>query len=165
MRCGMQRAAGFLGNVRLQRGMGNGFCGAIMTAESPWAVNSLCNAVLMRLHSPLPHGFTEKIEVEDDKIRTALLQAYATLVEEQVQVVRLFTPAFDDTAEENPGYIAAYPPGVRENGGQYTHAAVWLAMGLFRAGLRHEGETVLTYLLPANHAAKEYLGRAILFGS
>ena len=46
------------------------------------------------------------------------------LVDRQHRLARLFTPAFD-RCKENPGYIKGYPPGVRENAGQYTHGAVW----------------------------------------
>ena len=45
----------------------------------------------------------------------------------------LFTPPFDETAN-NPGYISYYPPGVRENGGQYTHAAAWTAWAYAKLG-------------------------------
>ena len=45
----------------------------------------------------------------------------------------LFEPPFDQS-EQSPGYIKGYPPGVRENGGQYTHAAIWLAMAMARRG-------------------------------
>jgi cellobiose phosphorylase len=47
--------------------------------------------------------------------------------------VQLFDPPFDKTPLD-PGYIRGYPPGVRENGGQYTHAAVWVAMAFARLG-------------------------------
>ena len=43
------------------------------------------------------------------------------------RLIRLLTPPFD-TTDRDPGYIQAYPPGVRENGGQYTHAAAWLGL-------------------------------------
>ena len=46
------------------------------------------------------------------------------LVERDLSVVRLLTPAFDKT-EPNPGYIQGYPPGLRENGAQYTHGVIW----------------------------------------
>ena len=46
------------------------------------------------------------------------------LVDQPDRIHRLFTPPFDHS-RENPGYIKGYPPGVRENGGQYTHGAVW----------------------------------------
>lgn len=54
------------------------------------------------------------------------------LIDPEARLVRLLTPPFDRTPR-NPGYIRAYPPGVRENGGQYTHAAAWA--GLAFAGL------------------------------
>ena len=48
----------------------------------------------------------------------------AHLVDHEAGLIRLFTPAFDKS-QQNPGYIKGYVPGVRENGGQYTHAAIW----------------------------------------
>jgi cyclic beta-1,2-glucan synthetase len=48
------------------------------------------------------------------------------LISQQTRLIRLLTPPFARTSRD-PGYIKAYPPGVRENGGQYTHAAVWVA--------------------------------------
>ena len=62
----------------------------------------------------------------------AMASATARLVDREVRLVRLLAPPFDRTPRD-PGYICAYPPGVRENGGQYTHAAAWL--GLAHAGL------------------------------
>ena len=47
------------------------------------------------------------------------------LVDEKLGIIRLFTPPFNKTSKD-PGYIKGYPPGVRENGGQYTHAATWV---------------------------------------
>ncbi len=47
------------------------------------------------------------------------------LIDWQQRIARLFTPPFDQDGNENPGYIKGYPPGVRENGGQYTHGAIW----------------------------------------
>ena len=46
------------------------------------------------------------------------------LVQQDAGLVLLFTPPFDHIAHD-PGYIKGYPPGIRENGGQYTHAATW----------------------------------------
>jgi cyclic beta-1,2-glucan synthetase len=75
----------------------------------------------------------------------------AQLVSRGDRLVKLFTPPFDRTPHD-PGYIKAYPPGLRENGGQYTHAAVWttLAFALLRDGDR-AGE-LLSLLNPINHA-------------
>lgn len=60
---------------------------------------------------------------EDEKARSAL-EIAKKLIDEHCGVVRLLAPAFDK--QNYCGYISAYPEGVRENGGQYTHAAVWL---------------------------------------
>jgi cyclic beta-1,2-glucan synthetase len=55
------------------------------------------------------------------------------LAKEQQRLVLLFTPAFDHS-HPHPGYIMGYPPGVRENGGQYTHGSLWLAAAWARLG-------------------------------
>ncbi|TVR07365.1 MAG: cellobiose phosphorylase [Salinarimonadaceae bacterium] len=67
--------------------------------------------------------------------RTAMAVAAATehLVDHDARLVLLLTPPFDRTPRD-PGYIRAYPPGVRENGGQYTHAAAWLGLAHARLG-------------------------------
>ena len=51
-----------------------------------------------------------------------------------------------------PGYIAKYIPGVRENGGQYTHAAVWLVMAMAQLGWRSEAQACYDLINPVNHA-------------
>ncbi|MBY0503752.1 MAG: cyclic beta 1-2 glucan synthetase [Bryobacteraceae bacterium] len=70
---------------------------------------------------------------EPVRTRRALEQAQELLVSESDRLIRLFTPPFDHS-EPHPGYIMGYPPGLRENGGQYTHAAIWLAMAFARLG-------------------------------
>ncbi|MCI8422014.1 MAG: hypothetical protein HFF50_00560 [Lawsonibacter sp.] len=74
------------------------------------------------------------------------------------QLVRLFDPAFDGGRGKDPGYIKGYPAGVRENGGQYTHAAVWLALACFRLNRPEEGWEVLRALLPEGHPTEKYRG-------
>jgi cyclic beta-1,2-glucan synthetase len=59
------------------------------------------------------------------RARTALASAVEHLVDETVPLVRLLAPPFD-AGPRDPGYIKDYPPGIRENGGQYTHAGTWL---------------------------------------
>ena len=77
----------------------------------------------------------------------ALESAWSQLVRQEDGLALLFTPPFDK-AVPSPGYIRAYPPGVRENGGQYTHAAVWLAMALARQGDGTRAEKLLRMLNP-----------------
>ncbi|MGD0563212.1 MAG: glucoamylase family protein [Roseiarcus sp.] len=63
----------------------------------------------------------------------------------------LFAPPFDKTARD-PGYIKGYPPGVRENGGQYTHAALWSAMAFAALGDGDKAVGLFSLLNPINHA-------------
>ncbi|MBQ9686825.1 MAG: hypothetical protein IJV41_09845 [Oscillospiraceae bacterium] len=87
-------------------------------------------------------------------VDAALSSAMERLVDREHSVVRLLDPPY--TAEDSPGYISGYGPGYRENGGQYTHAAVWLARALLHAGRREEGWTLLRMLLPENHDPARY---------
>jgi cyclic beta-1,2-glucan synthetase len=63
----------------------------------------------------------------------------------------LFAPPFDKTALD-PGYIKGYPPGVRENGGQYTHAALWSVMAFAALGDGDKAGELFSMLNPINHA-------------
>ena len=74
----------------------------------------------------------------------------AHLVRRGHRLLALLTPPFDHSQQE-PGYIKGYPPGVRENGGQYTHAAVWAVMAMARLGYGDEAVELFHMLNPANH--------------
>jgi cyclic beta-1,2-glucan synthetase len=78
-----------------------------------------------------------------DSVRTHLVRRGA-------QLVLLLTPPFDRSSQA-PGYIKGYPPGVRENGGQYTHAAAWIVMALARLGSGDEAAELFHMLNPVNH--------------
>ena len=67
------------------------------------------------------------------------------------RVALLFTPPFDKTPLD-PGYIKGYPPGIRENGGQYTHAALWSAMAFAALGQGDKAASLFALLNPINHA-------------
>jgi cyclic beta-1,2-glucan synthetase len=69
------------------------------------------------------------------------------LVREADKLILLFTPPFQNS-EPSPGYIKAYPPGVRENGGQYTHAALWVALAYLRQGNGKRAVELLRMLNP-----------------
>jgi cyclic beta-1,2-glucan synthetase len=84
----------------------------------------------------------------------AMDSASRLLVDDELDIVRLFTPAFDKTPKE-PGYIKSYPPGVRENGGQYTHAATWFVIALAELGRADEAWHVFRKLNPVEHALDE----------
>ncbi len=66
-------------------------------------------------------------------------------------ITRLLTPPFDRSSHD-PGYIRGYPPGVRENGGQYTHGSLWLPMAFARAGDPERAVQLLQMMNPINHA-------------
>jgi len=80
-----------------------------------------------------------------------LESAWRHLVREDEGLVLLFEPPFEH-ADPSPGYIKGYPPGVRENGGQYTHAALWMAMALARKGDGDRAAQLLRLLNPIEHA-------------
>ncbi|MEW6681464.1 MAG: hypothetical protein AB1451_00865 [Nitrospirota bacterium] len=75
----------------------------------------------------------------------------AHLVQRGARVVLLFAPSFDRSSQD-PGYIKGYLPGIRENGGQYTHAALWTVMAVARLGSGDEAVELLHMLNPINHA-------------
>jgi cyclic beta-1,2-glucan synthetase len=78
-----------------------------------------------------------------DAVRTHLVRRGAG-------VILLLAPPFDHSTQD-PGYIRGYPPGVRENGGQYTHAAAWIVMALARLGSGDEAAELFHMLNPINH--------------
>jgi len=88
---------------------------------------------------------------EPRRAEQALESAWHHLVHQDEALVLLFTPPFD-ASEPSPGYIKGYPPGVRENGGQYTHAALWLAMAMARSGDGGRAVQLLRMLNPIEHA-------------
>jgi cyclic beta-1,2-glucan synthetase len=72
------------------------------------------------------------------------------LVRRDARIVLLLTPPFDRMPHD-PGYIKGYLPGVRENGGQYTHAAIWAMMALARLGMGDEAMELFHLINPINH--------------
>lgn len=98
------------------------------------------------------------------RVRHALEQAEEQLADWSAGTVALLTPPFDSRGP-NPGYIADYRPGNRENGGQYTHAAVWLALAWFRLGEPDRGWRVLKTLLPEHHPLEVYQGEPFVLAA
>jgi cyclic beta-1,2-glucan synthetase len=77
------------------------------------------------------------------------------LVRRADHLIQLFTPPFDKTIRD-PGYIKGYPPGVRENGGQYTHAAIWVAWAFAMLGQGDQAGALFRLLNPIHHADTPY---------
>jgi cyclic beta-1,2-glucan synthetase len=72
------------------------------------------------------------------------------LMRRDAQIVLLLTPPFDRMTHD-PGYIKAYLPGIRENGGQYTHAVAWTIIALARLGMGDEAMELFHMVNPINH--------------
>ena len=89
--------------------------------------------------------------LDEERCASAMEAAWEQLADEASGVIRLLAPPFDGK-NFDPGYIAAYPPGIRENGAQYTHAACWLALVLIRMGDEKRAHRALEMLLPLKHA-------------
>ncbi len=90
-----------------------------------------------------------------EKLQGSVSAAIEKLYDRQRGIVKLLHPPYS-AEERTVGYISAYGKGFRENGGQYTHAAVWLAMAAIRLGLRDEGFDMLRALLPERHDIAVY---------
>ena len=82
----------------------------------------------------------------------AMAATDARLVDRDHALVRLFAPPFDRT-QLDPGYVKAYPPGIRENGGQYTHGAVWSVIALAMLGDGDKAAEIFSFLNPINHSS------------
>ncbi len=86
------------------------------------------------------------------RAKKAMASVQEYLVRTGDNLVLLFTPPFDQTPKD-PGYIKGYLPGIRENGGQYTHAAAWSVIAFAMLGLGDQAHELLSMLNPVNHAA------------
>ena len=69
-----------------------------------------------------------------------------------IGIARLFTPPFEQDGQQNPGYIKGYPPGVRENGGQYTHGAIWSVFAWAELGDGERASALFDLLNPIRHS-------------
>jgi cellobiose phosphorylase len=86
-----------------------------------------------------------------DRSRAAMDAVHARLVRPDDALIQLLDPPFDTSALE-PGYIRGYLPGVRENGGQYTHGAIWTAMAFAALGDNARAWELTAMINPINHA-------------
>ena len=84
------------------------------------------------------------------RVRAAMAAVDRRLIRREAGLVQLFDPPFDRSPLD-PGYIKGYIPGVRENGGQYTHAAIWTAMAFAGLGDSARAWELFTLLNPVNH--------------
>lgn len=94
----------------------------------------------------------------------ALETALNLLYTPENRLVRLLAPPFDG-GRQKPGYIKSYAPGYRENGGQYTHAAIWLALALYRSGKLREAWDILRDILPGEREHSVYRGEPFVLAA
>jgi cyclic beta-1,2-glucan synthetase len=88
---------------------------------------------------------------DDVRRRTAMDALERRLIKPDQGLALLFAPPFD-TSDQDPGYIKGYPPGIRENGGQYTHGATWSVMAMAKLGAGNKAFDLFSILNPINHA-------------
>ncbi len=86
-----------------------------------------------------------------ERVRLAMDAMDVHLVRREHGLIQLLAPPFDKSPL-NPGYIKGYVPGVRENGGQYTHAAIWATMAFARLGDNRRAWELFNMINPVNHA-------------
>ncbi|WP_279230406.1 GH36-type glycosyl hydrolase domain-containing protein [Thermohalobacter berrensis] len=86
-----------------------------------------------------------------DRVKSAMESVERYLIKEDEGLILLFTPPFDKT-EHDPGYIKGYVPGVRENGGQYTHAATWVVNAYALMGKGDRAWKLYNMINPINHS-------------
>jgi len=86
-----------------------------------------------------------------ERAKKALNSLAARLVSPQQRIVKLLDPPFNGKGP-NPGYISGYVPGVRENGGQYTHGAIWAAMAFAASGDARRAWDIVDMINPINHS-------------
>jgi cyclic beta-1,2-glucan synthetase len=89
---------------------------------------------------------------EPSRAARAMSAVNAQLISRSDGLIQLFTPAFDRTAHD-PGYIKGYPPGIRENGGQYTHGGLWSVLAYAMLGDGDMAGELLSLINPINHSS------------
>ena len=87
---------------------------------------------------------------DPERSRIAMQAVDRRLVRRDVSIIQLLDPPFDKS-DQNPGYIRGYVPGVRENGGQYTHAAIWTVMAFAKMRDNQRAWELLRMINPVNH--------------
>ena len=88
---------------------------------------------------------------DNDKKFIAINEAENYLIDKENKIVKLFDPPFEKTLV-NPGYIRSYPPGIRENGGQYTHSACWLLIAEAILGFGDKAVEIAEMINPIEHS-------------
>jgi len=85
-----------------------------------------------------------------ERSNLAINSAYSELVDHELSLIQLLKPPFDK-GPKNPGYIKGYVPGIRENGGQYTHAAIWMVMAFAKLKNKEKAWELYSMINPIHH--------------
>ena len=107
----------------------------------------------------ISQAFAVFADVEQGDRLDAVLDAIEALWDGDAQILKLLSPPFSHKGEKYPGYIRDYPKGIRENGGQYTHAAMWGVIALFIGGRERAAQRMLLKLCPAEKCSDVRDGR------
>lgn len=106
----------------------------------------------------LSQAFAAIADLDNKRTKNALKLAFSKLYEPKTKVFRLFSPAFGN-GKAKVGYIRGYVSGIRENGGQYTHGALWGALGMLKCGLNDEALRILECANPCARCEDKNLAR------
>ncbi len=106
----------------------------------------------------LSQAFAALAGLDKNRTRIALQTAFAKLYDRKTRIFKLFSPPFAN-GKARVGYIRGYVAGIRENGGQYTHGALWGALGFLVSGMTEEALTVLECANPATRCTDKSLAR------
>ncbi len=102
----------------------------------------------------LPQAFAAFFLHDRKRIGSSLECAYKELYDDGLKLIRLLIPPFDNRSDI--GYIAHYPEGIRENGGQYTHGVIWLIAAMLHFGQAKRGYELLRTINPCDRSGDEY---------
>jgi cyclic beta-1,2-glucan synthetase len=106
----------------------------------------------------LSQAFAAIARLDEERTKNALKLAFSKLYEPKTKVFRLFSPSFGN-GKAKVGYIRGYVSGIRENGGQYTHGALWGALGMIKCGLNEEALKILECANPCARCEDKTLAR------
>ena len=107
----------------------------------------------------LSQAFAAIAKLNPERTKTALATAFSTLYDRKNKIFKLFSPPFTD-GDARVGYIRGYVAGIRENGGQYTHGALWGALGFLLCGMNEEALLILDCANPAVRCSDKDSARA-----
>ncbi len=111
--------------------------------DGKWLGGQGCDILQLDL---LVQSIAVLFDIADGERARTVLDTCKSLIDEQAGVIRLLDPC--QTAEKRIGYISDYPSGIRENGGQYTHAAIWYLFALVKIGKQDEAFRLFQMINP-----------------